>query len=569
MHPISLDEIAIYATAPAGAWWLSGFLLLLAAITFLTFRLRMSPLLVEMRQACEVIEALPDAQALARHLNEVDDQIGSGKLLGVAWREFRASLLLPEPEDLPQEPETDPHDQELHSSQLLATRDPAISFPGERLLSAHMNLRFYHAMPNLLVGMGILGTFVGLLFGIHVASRGLAATDMAVARAALQGLLSAAALKFSTSVSGLLASLLFSWREKHWLHRFDALTRRFSAALEARLIRVTQEALALNSLRAATRRESLLEILPARVGESVASYLIPQFESLALSLEERERSTADRLERIAHNFSRALSGMASGTGDTARLASALERMSLALESQNVTPFSNEAVQELSSGFREGGALIKQDLTEALGTILQRLSNAIEAMTHQLAAAGANAAQDLDRAAGGVDAAGGRLAVAMNGMGTAVESFSRFGGEAENILLGLREVHAGFSATVLPLGNVANAFQNSATKIEGSAVKIQEVATGLQAAISELTHLETQVCAQWQEYEGRFGQVDLSLANTFREMEGSLAKTTVMVRDWVGELDQHTSTIVRELSVAAGEIRETVSDLAQVLAEPRA
>ncbi|CAK0760240.1 conserved membrane hypothetical protein [Gammaproteobacteria bacterium] len=551
--PLTLDEIALSATAPANAWYFSGTIIILALLAFISFRWRIAPLMAEMREACGMIEALPDTQALIDHLPELDANLGTWLLLGPPWREFRATLVTPEPGEPPQ---------------LLATRDPAQVFPGGRLLAAHLNLRFYLAMPNMLVGLGILGTFVGLLFGIHVASKGLAAPDMAVARGALQGLLSAAALKFSTSVAGLLASLLFSWREKQWTHRFEALTGRFTAALEVRLVRVTSEAIALASLRAVARQGVLLENLPLRFGEAVAAHLAPQLAALVTHVETRETGVTERLERLGRDFSRALSGAAGE--ETTRLATTLERVGAALEihSAGLRNSSGEAARELSSSFREGGDVIKQEVTQALTTMLGRLSSAIETMTGQLAAAGAIAARDLSRAAGGVDAAGGRLATALGGMETTAETFTRFGGEVEHLIMGLREVHGSFAAVAAPVAEAAGAFRSSAARVEGIAVRVQEATEGLRATVSELSRMEGQVCGQWREYEERFAHVDAALANTFHELDAGLARTTATVREWVDGLDRHTASIVRDLAAATGELRETVAELAEVLTEVR-
>jgi len=551
--PFTLDEIAIFATTPANAWYFSGVIIVLALLAFISFRWHIAPLMAEMRDACDMIEALPDTQALIDHLPELDANLGMGLLLGPPWREFRATLVPPEQGDPPQ---------------LLATRDPAAVFPGGRLLATHLNLRFYLAMPNTLVGLGILGTFVGLLFGIHVASKGLAASDMAVARGALQGLLSAAALKFSTSVAGLLTSLLFSWREKQWTHRFETLASRFTAALEVRLIRVTSEAIALASLRVATRQEALLETLPLRFGEVVAAHLAPQLAALSASVEIRETGVMERLERLGRDFSRSLSGAAGE--ETARLAATMERVGAALEihSAGLRNSSGDAARELSSSFREGGEALKNEVAQSLTTILGRLSSAIEAMTGQLAAAGATAARDLNRAAGGVDAAGGRLATALGGMETTAGTFVRFGGEVEHLLAGLREAQIGFSAVAGPVTEAANAFRASAARVEGIALRVQEATEGLRATMSDLSHMEGQVCDQWREYEERFTNVDAALANTFHELEGGLSRTTTMVREWVEGLDRHTAGIIRNLTAATGELRETVAELAEVLTESR-
>ncbi|CAK0759012.1 putative Anti-phage defense ZorAB system ZorA [Gammaproteobacteria bacterium] len=548
---LTLDEIALIATAPANAWYLSGAIVVLALLAFINFRWRIAPLLTEMRSARALLEIVPDSRTLVSQLPELDANLGSWPLLGPPWREFRATLVLPEPGE---------------TVQVLATRDPVAAFQAGRLLTTHLNLRFYHAMPNMLVGIGILGTFMGLLFGIHVASKGLAASDIAVARGALQGLLSAAALKFSTSVAGLLTSLLFSWREKQWTHRFEVLVDQFTTDLEARLVRVTSEAIALSSLRAIARQEALLLNLPERIGNILAANLTPQLAMLAANNEKREAGMMERLERLSRDFSRALSGGYGGE-ETTRLATTLERVSVALETHTagLRGSSGEIARELSSTFREGGETLKRDVAQTLTAMLGRLSTAIEEMTGHLSMAGVNAAHDLNRAASGMDSAGGRLTSALGGMETAAETF---GSETERLLIGLREAHAGFVVAAAPLAEAAVAFRNSATRMEGTTGRVQETTEGLRATVSELSRLEVQVCNQWREYEERFTNLDAALANTFHEFDSGLSRTTTLVREWVEGLDRHTVSIVRELSTATEELRETVAEFTAILVETR-
>lgn len=548
-----MDEIALFATAPENAWYLSGAIIVLALLAFISFRWRITPLMRAMSDACTLVESVPDAESLVNYLPELDANLGICPLMGPPWREFRATLVFPEPGEPPR---------------LLATRDPAIAFLGGKLLAAHLDLRFYHTMPNMLVGIGILGTFTGLLFGIHVASKGLAAPDMAVARGALQGLLSAAALKFTTSVAGLLSSILFSLREKQWTHRFEVLAARFTSALEVRLVRVTAESISLSSLRAVARQEALLEALPTRLGEAIATHLAPRLTALATSVDTRDTAMMERLESLSRDFSQTLSG-AAGTEAT-RLAATLERVGTALEihTAGLRDSSGETARELSSSFREGGETIKRDVTQALTTILGRLSVSIEEMSKHLIAAGTNVARDLNRATGGMDTAGGRLTQALGGMEAMASTFVRFGSETERLLTALHEAHAGFAVAATPVADAAVAFRNSAARVEGIVGLVRETSEGLRVTVSELSHLETQVCNQWREYEERFANIDASLANTFHELESGLSQMTTMVRDWVEGLDRHTASIVHELTAATGELRETVAGLTEVLVQSR-
>ena len=80
--------------------------------------------------------------------------------------------------------------------------DASIIFP-------EISFSFYQSVPNLLTGLGILGTFIGLAFGVGAASSGLASSMPSEITASLQQLLDGASLAFLTSICGISSSILF------------------------------------------------------------------------------------------------------------------------------------------------------------------------------------------------------------------------------------------------------------------------------------------------------------------------------------------------------------------------
>jgi hypothetical protein len=70
---------------------------------------------------------------------------------------------------------------------------------------------FVRSLPNFFVGLGLLGTFIGLIAALTFSTQDLAvADDQAKIKAALSGLLTTAAAKFYISAAGLIASLILS-----------------------------------------------------------------------------------------------------------------------------------------------------------------------------------------------------------------------------------------------------------------------------------------------------------------------------------------------------------------------
>ena len=135
--------------------------------------------------------------------------------LSEVWQEFQNSLVTRQP-------------KENQEKIVYKTDEASFFFSEERLLGQYMNLRFWNSVPALLVGLGILGTFVGLVGGL-IPFSGINFEETGEIRSAIEGLLSGVSTAFVTSVWGMLLSLLFNWIEKScigWVSRKIAALQR-------------------------------------------------------------------------------------------------------------------------------------------------------------------------------------------------------------------------------------------------------------------------------------------------------------------------------------------------------
>src|SRR5262245_25209941 len=93
------------------------------------------------------IAMAPDAIAFAASFEPISDAIAETPLIGARWRDYRASLVLPATPGRP----------------VRATARAAAWFDvGGLLRAVGVDSRYHAAMPNLLVGAGLLFTFPGL-----------------------------------------------------------------------------------------------------------------------------------------------------------------------------------------------------------------------------------------------------------------------------------------------------------------------------------------------------------------------------------------------------------------------
>lgn len=105
-------------------------------------------------------------------------------------------------------------------------------FTEPAVVGGTLNLRYWRAVPNLLVGIGILGTFVGLTVGIS----GFETQSVDSVRTSIEGLLSGMATAFISSIVGMGLSLAFNIFEKWKFGQLNQALTRLCGKLDAQYL---------------------------------------------------------------------------------------------------------------------------------------------------------------------------------------------------------------------------------------------------------------------------------------------------------------------------------------------
>lgn len=191
------------------------------------FSTRLRQLLGGVDAAIAAVEQADGIGSFRQRFATIYKSLADNPAVGDAWRGYAPTLSLA-----------------INADAVGYARRPREDFNEVLFGQAGINLRLWHALPNIMVGVGLFFTFLGLIAALFFASRGVAAADIALAQAALRDLLAAATFKFVTSVVGLGSSIVLNLAEKAQLHRFQRRTSHLCAALEARMVPLTNERLA-------------------------------------------------------------------------------------------------------------------------------------------------------------------------------------------------------------------------------------------------------------------------------------------------------------------------------------
>ncbi|BAZ93751.1 uncharacterized protein FOKN1_1353 [Thiohalobacter thiocyanaticus] len=485
-----LDRLANAIVTLEGVALICILIALVALYNYLRFRARIAPTVREFKQACDRLKSIEGEEGFAAEYYAFDEAIKKSSMLQHAWHEFSETLLLPDP-DLDDGPDV-----------VRNTADADAYFSRQTILQPIVDLRWYSAVPNILTGMGIMFTFVGLVAGIYLASDGLGG-GVEEAKQALERLLGGASLAFMTSIVGLFFSLLFSALEKRWVHRFDRLINEWVNELDNRLSRVTPEHLARESLKEARQQTSIFAAFSNDLAFSISKVLEEQVKA----------PMSEAMERLVS----AVEGLRADQGA-----------------------SNEAMlKEVVSQFSDS-------IQGAAGTEMEAFAETVRSLNDNLV----TSVNELSEVAKDIGTITGDTAKILDRTGELVNE--------------IQEAYEHLTGAADPLVAAADRVQEGSAALQDAALKVTGSTDSIGQAVENLAELQENVKAAWDDYQSRFEDVDNSLGRTFQEIDDGLSRYTSSMREFVEQLDAHASSIVRDLSGAVKELGEGIEELREVM-----
>lgn len=431
---------ALQAAYRAGHWaelfgnWLvigglSIGILLWAVIAALRLRAGVRRLCRAIDQSTACLAATPSkAREFVAAYETLAATLQDAAIVGPAWRDWSATVITPEVPGTP----------------VRSTSRPNTYFPLDLLRYCRINPRLHAAMPNLLVGVGLLLTFAGLAIALSAAG-GIAdqSVSPAVRQSGLKNLLDVASAKFVTSLFGLLCSLAYTIFRGSELDRAERALDRFLAALEERIPLATPATLQAEAnglleklLTAQSQFGTDLAInigglldnaLDQRLGEHIG----PLREAIEKLSEGIGAKSEDTLRTLLEEFRNMLQGSAQTHME--KLADALAKTSEGMVQIRVG--LTEAANRMATAAGQISEQMGRNAEQAMAGItrqMEALVGELRTLAEQSRAAGNDAmAQAADRIAkAGESFSGAAQAIATSLEQTVQGITTRLGGEAE-------------------------------------------------------------------------------------------------------------------------------------------
>ena len=351
--------------APALALIISGSAFALCVL----FLLDSTYIRLQVSRRTRAVQRIKGKVEFAGRLPQIEKLMLGTRYLQHSWQKFRETLIEPSLEE------------GRGLKVVLNTARPQNYFN-----TAEAGLRFplYRAMPNLLVGIGLLLTFFGLVTALFFTTAAIkSATDLTASQNALRDLLYAASFKFYTSVAGLGGSIILTLVLRYGTSAVEKSFDALASTLESKLVFVTPESIAFDHYREAQEQTRNLRLFNTEVAISVGkrieealaatlpTYLAQAMAPIGKSLDEVANKLTTMNEgaigEMAGNFVDKLQG---ATGDQMQgLAVTLGELGTSLE-------------RIKHGMNESGSAL-ESVSRKISEVISETTSRMTASTEQV------------------------------------------------------------------------------------------------------------------------------------------------------------------------------------------
>lgn len=555
-----------------------GVALFILIAAYMVYRIWFYPKLKKLHYGLsELIGALKKAEAGWSGVNEAGRVVvEKHEILRASWKETETRVMHL------------PHGNERVAVMFGPVND--LWSPG-RLLRTTMNLAIFEAMPNLLVGVGLLFTFFFLSLALSQATVALTGQiqDQAQIMKATQDLLSTAGAKFTTSLAGLLASIIWTVVAKN---KMATLARAGDKVTE-----LINRSVSISGAEMATygQLDSLKKLeLATHEEQAIFAELLEESKEQTGSFKRFETDLAVSLgNAITTAFTPQMESM------TSRLIAAIDGLSEKLGTMNQDAL-NTMMVDFAGMIKESTATEMDAFRSSLGKLADRLDDATISLTEGATESGKaiddaskaltvnvnQAAESLVNGAALLDGALINAKAAINDLEQTIVSVAELGRNgAKRFDQGLRDTDAvmeklqetgdGWMQAVSALGKASGQLADAVSGIEELAQEQQKVVNVVRdvtpAAMTAIENVSKVLETSALQAEKAMHEARDAMQATGKTLGGTVTAITDGVAEYSKqlaglhmEMDTQMSKAVNQLGGAIVSLEEAVEELGETL-----
>lgn len=315
------------------------------------------------------LQSLPNnSEMIATQRREIAQNAMKNPKLGNVWKEFDQSLI-------------------ESNGKLYNTVDAAYFFNTHTLASGLTENRLFAAVPGFLTALGVLGTFLGLTFGLGEIHLDQGTQEM---QKGISAMVSGASTAFLTSLWGVLTSLVFNWYEKRCERKIKVRIQKLQKNIDEKFHRAVVEQILVEIKSINENSHNHLAILDEKIGSQLQQVMDSTaltisnsiIEALATSLtpaiNQLMNNTREGSEKVMENLIQTFIDKIGGAGETQKLAMDNATQALAESSQKMMSHLSTFVEqidikvtEVRDGNREMLEQMRTHFSNQLGNMQQQ------------------------------------------------------------------------------------------------------------------------------------------------------------------------------------------------------
>jgi len=458
-------------------------------------------------------------------------------------------------------------------------------FSEDAVVGNWINLRYWKAVASFLIGTGILGTFVGLTFGISAFET----ESVETVRTSIERLLAGIGTAFISSIAGMSLSIVFNMVEKARLGKLNQQVRTLCGNLDSqflltaadhRILQIKDERSLLKEIFA--YKDDGDEILPAHVLRDMRKESREQtktLKSFSSDLADGIMLSTMTIEKMGGKL-----GEAFQVAMKRQLTPTMESMQGAVDAlrkekaasndemvQNVVDRLSQTLQDISGQFQEslsGGAVAQLEQTAETigetGELLADFQSSFKSMVADLQDSLKSMAQKTGEEAQHatiamreqVEAAAGTVRAEMEGASADVGKEIKL--LQDNSAELLKQHHTTAETVYLMLeqgGDIAGRLKQTVETFDETLVRLRETSSGLKDTAETTRQSSSTLRAsseQLKAYQEEWLQAE---TETLSELASALKETRELSQLYVKQFE----TVQSSLSDIFGEIQEGLND----------
>jgi len=425
------------------------------------------------------------------------------------------------------------------------------------LLTGRMNLSLFETMPNILIGAGLMFTFMFLAWALADAGGAMGVGSAEAKSKAMESLIANAGGKFTSSIIGLFCSLTWSWRAKVSLEKLQSTMNEVHAALRKvapdtaaqaivrRQHSVFKELLAESREQVGQLKRFETDIAVA-IAKAIGNELQPSFKTLGTELVQAIQLLTDRIGNMNED---ALQKMISQFIEEFRGTSSAEMQEF-----------KSVLTQLAKNLEAAGTKIGADLGAAgtsfgsaagnLETVITKTQETVEQLDLSLQRAGSVVSEGSDR----FEIISDKLFTNLRAVDGLLVGVDVFLDKIQKNIGTLNDISDSLDDTVEAQKSVSIEFRDAIPKLaKALSDAVLEISESSQTAADSLTSIRT-------ELENTKGSIDQTVVS----LSTGVDQYTEKVKALHLVLDEKIGEAISKIGTAVMDLTDTIDDLVEAL-----